>query len=605
MPPVPPVPAAAWESPAAEGLVPQSVGGSRLRASAAAIASVLAAAPAVLLCRRSRRAGCGWSPGSAADAQLRSRRAPRGRFGMALRAALAPASDAPVAHGGRPEEPARPSEAAASTGGGRAQRLKDIVYVKELRAAITSGEFALRLRGKGLPTLVDYQGLCNRLYTFANKLRRWPLDPEVLSEAKAQSVLNDLVSMRTRLEDRLMEMSDGDLESRQMSSTGPPNTADPAAPAMSEVASAVVDLPDPRRLLLYMREDKTVDFHWDEALNEANKAARFSRDLWERLNGRPSHGAQGASEQPSQGQERETPRVAAHRGHLAEAERFLEESLRAQSECWASASSLVAGPGGRQSRFEETRMKLLECDQKLREWQSRVRLARIEWLLERAAAALEADLDRASVAEWDVSGRQLKLLVHEFSVLDRQAAVYRQFMPEDSSMRAGVDFASTLEPEELYVLDGDVTEFVTRLGLQVDSQKKNGFSATFQTLLVQGTRTLEKMKVGFSFYVTGVKILWQDLQYATGLFSKAAFSGYTLQPREVRTIQRTAKDIATFIPFMIILIIPLTPVGHVLIFSFIQKFFPDFFPSTFTERRQNVIKVYRDIVPDTSGLGTW
>ena len=56
--------------------------------------------------------------------------------------------------------------------------------------------------------------------------------------------------------------------------------------------------------------------------------------------------------------------------------------------------------------------------------------------------------------------------------------------------------------------------------------------------------------------------------------------------------RRTFKDIITFIPVIIILIIPLTPVGHVLVFGAIQRFFPDFFPSCFTEQRQNLLKLY-------------
>ena len=38
-----------------------------------------------------------------------------------------------------------------------------------------------------------------------------------------------------------------------------------------------------------------------------------------------------------------------------------------------------------------------------------------------------------------------------------------------------------------------------------------------------------------------------------------AKQGSILKPREVRTLRRTAKDCVTFIPFVIILIIPLTP----------------------------------------------
>ena len=39
----------------------------------------------------------------------------------------------------------------------------------------------------------------------------------------------------------------------------------------------------------------------------------------------------------------------------------------------------------------------------------------------------------------------------------------------------------------------------------------------------------------------------------------------------MRTLRRTAKDLLTFIPFIVILLVPLTPVGHVLVFSFIQR----------------------------------
>jgi hypothetical protein len=58
---------------------------------------------------------------------------------------------------------------------------------------------------------------------------------------------------------------------------------------------------------------------------------------------------------------------------------------------------------------------------------------------------------------------------------------------------------------------------------------------------------------------------------------------------QVQALRRTARDLLTFIPFAIILIAPLTPVGHVLIFSFLQKYFPGFFPSQFTLRRQELM----------------
>ena len=66
-------------------------------------------------------------------------------------------------------------------------------------------------------------------------------------------------------------------------------------------------------------------------------------------------------------------------------------------------------------------------------------------------------------------------------------------------------------------------------------------------------------------------------------------AGQTLKPREVQALRRTAWDVLIFVPFTIILIAPLTPVGHVLIFGFIQRYFPGFFPSQFSTRRQELM----------------
>ena len=63
----------------------------------------------------------------------------------------------------------------------------------------------------------------------------------------------------------------------------------------------------------------------------------------------------------------------------------------------------------------------------------------------------------------------------------------------------------------------------------------------------------------------------------------------------MQTIRRTTLDIFTFVPFIIILIILLTPVGHVLIFSFIQRYFPALFPSQFSSRRQELMKKYEEL----------
>jgi hypothetical protein len=149
-----------------------------------------------------------------------------------------------------------------------------------------------------------------------------------------------------------------------------------------------------------------------------------------------------------------------------------------------------------------------------------------------------------------------------------------------------------LDEDELRVVASEVQDLKTRLGLVEDTTGGPKLEWSLVTSYVQ--ESIGKIRKGVSFYVTGGKLLTSDLQYAWWLISRAA-QGYTLKPREVRTLRRTAKDLLTLIPFTIILIIPLTPIGHVLIFSLIQRIFPDFFPSTFTERRQNLSKMYDEI----------
>ena len=105
---------------------------------------------------------------------------------------------------------------------------------------------------------------------------------------------------------------------------------------------------------------------------------------------------------------------------------------------------------------------------------------------------------------------------------------------------------------------------------------------------------LNKLRVGLAFFGEGTKLLVSDIQYVWLMLSKAV-QGYTLKPREVNAIRRTAKDMLTLIPFTIILIIPLSPIGHVLVFTFIQRFFPEFYPSCYTEKRLNLKRLFAEV----------
>jgi hypothetical protein len=191
---------------------------------------------------------------------------------------------------------------------------------------------------------------------------------------------------------------------------------------------------------------------------------------------------------------------------------------------------------------------------------------------------------------------QDRLAVAEFGLFESQVEALRNHLM-DSGEAITANPADMEDDDENWRIDSDVLlvlvdqlndfkgrlgidYYVTGLTLDSDAIKRWLMDLWMQT------------KKGLAFYVKGCQLLANDLVYCGSLIGRAITQGYTLKPREVRTLRRTFKDVLTFIPFVIILIIPLSPIGHVLVFGAIQRFFPDFFPSCFTERRQNLLQLY-------------
>lgn len=177
-----------------------------------------------------------------------------------------------------------------------------------------------------------------------------------------------------------------------------------------------------------------------------------------------------------------------------------------------------------------------------------------------------------------------------FDVMDQRVMV-AEFGDIDERLESLAVFLDTNEPtliddDEVGVLASDIQDLKMRLGLDAPL-----YSSRVDRVMVRQaiSASIVKAKVGVDFYTRGMKLFGGDFGYAARLFRRGLV-GYTLSPREVRTLRRTGRDLLTLIPFTIILIAPLTPVGHVLIFGFIQRYWPDFFPSTFTERRQSLMR---------------
>lgn len=405
-----------------------------------------------------------------------------------------------------------------------------------------------------------------------------------------------------------------------------------------------------RTAVLYVRQDGSVD--WEGALQGAKAATAFSVDLWRRINGVSADGDD--AEPPAEGGSNATaasrepfPQTSSFSQKRREA--ALRESASAAV---AAAEALVAAREAVDDTIPETgergdaRAAFRAAAARLQEAEGSYVAARLELALERCCAALEAALD-ASTSPVEIQDRRF---VAEFALLDAQlTALVRDaksvgvaiLRPElnmlgkeirDFSGRLGVDrFDNVKAFYEALKASGGFDEGALllvfdegqlgRLGAGADGKAPDQYPATSLGLLLRSRAAKQgsgarlssnllsgagafwdgaanawaslriQVARGLTFYGDGTRLLWNDVRFSSSLVARA-FAGETLVPRDVRVLRRTVKDLSTTVPFVIILLIPLSPVGHVFVFGAIQRFFPDFFPSCYTERRQNLVKLY-------------
>lgn len=496
----------------------------------------------------------------------------------------------------------------------RIQNIKDISLQKEILKDVTASEFALQLEVKTSRdnAKIDYEMLISRLKEHLEVLRN-PMRYE-LRGTKDQELIDRIEETKDELVN--LETSFRNPEAPTGSKAAPTSPAGMA----SEAASAAMEALDTERvrelkksLRVIVREDGSVD--WDGATAAGKEVAKFGTELWERLNGK-EEGVPSLQElvSPVKAKEPVTAETQRLSQAVSNAENHLKESL-------AGRDSLKSKL--RQERKEgrvispEAIQDLKRSDLRTKEVEKRLRIFTLDLDVERICVYLQQELEssvepsdqRVLVAEVALIEKQflslitgLQLAVDTSLQSSSEASATAQSTPVSLTLTnpasasgasqglapSPADLVSLVDDDELTLLCREVEDLKGRLGLQ----ETKDFD--FGTLGVVGMIGISRVKEGLSFYGEGTKILFSDLEYASDLILKAV-QGYTLKPREVNAIRRTGKDLLTLIPFTIILIIPLSPVGHVLVFSFIQRFFPDFFPSCYTEKRLNLRKLYAEI----------
>lgn len=451
------------------------------------------------------------------------------------------------------------------------KRLKDMVFLKGMKTAITSGEFALRLAGAERPGLVDYEGLCNLLDGYADRYRRdWAESShaEGVEDEDAWKASQDLRVIREKLQERLVAMTKVEKPGHE--------PQDSSLPISTNRSSQSLEAAVPSKFMLYLRADETVDI--DTALQESQAEQPLSRDLWERLEGTTEHGADWMPDEEMTNEE-------------AEKQMALLQARTALERAHAKRTRVL-----KRMTEEDGRnvVKLFGWDREISGCRNLALLANVDLIFEKVALKLEKLLQQATLSDWDISGRSLKLLVYEFALLDKQVAPYRSYLqedPQDERVRG-------LYLDELQMLETHSVRLARRVGLHVDRiHQSQGFFNLLRRQLVSWSSFWQKIRRGVIFQASGVRLLSQDLQHALRLVLKVLFLKHVLRRREANVCRRAVKDLLVLVPFLIILLIPLSPPGHMLVFSLILKVYPDFVPSPFTEHRQNVMRIYREIQP--------
>lgn len=321
----------------------------------------------------------------------------------------------------------------------------------------------------------------------------------------------------------------------------------------------------------------------EKPLSAAASAADYTKGVWQRLNGKMDGSARGVD--PALAGLPECSSKADERS-LAVLKLSLEVQDRDKQ--LADASKARDQVVKNSSRDALSRVRLArdirESDDKVSDVRRIFAVRTLQVEMERILSQLEEEA--ADAPSFAFRADELELLVAEFGVMD---ASLRKLV---SAVDRGA--SELISDEDLTELATDIPDLKARLGIADDGLA----SMSLELMSERAKNTVDeswgKLTEGAEFMARGVKMLGGDV-VSSGRFFGRAVMGSTLRPREVQTIRRTTLDIFTFVPFIIILIIPLTPVGHVLIFSFIQRYFPALFPSQFSSRRQELMKKYEEL----------
>ncbi|KAE9612389.1 hypothetical protein Lalb_Chr06g0172521 [Lupinus albus] len=134
--------------------------------------------------------------------------------------------------------------------------------------------------------------------------------------------------------------------------------------------------------------------------------------------------------------------------------------------------------------------------------------------------------------------------------------------------------------EELVVIDGGARYNDDSGAVQiVRGQKKENIIE----------KSLDKLKETGTDVWQGTQLLAIDVAAATGLFRRSLI-GDELTEKEKKTLKRTLTDMASVVPIGILMLLPVTAVGHAAMLAAIQRYVPSLIPSTYARERLDLMR---------------
>lgn len=426
--------------------------------------------------------------------------------------------------------------------GSKLRMLKDLMWVREALEDLTAAEFACTVEAaaenekpsRRRKRAVDYEKLLGQLNLRLRDMGCNDMEENASCEldsetgagvltypaAERQALLEHLIMTRQLL----LEVIKGyelDLDSEAFSLK---------LPELPELRVEIPrqDEPSSPGPKLYVRDDGTVD--WDGALQDRAAIKNFGTAVWARINGREPETVDANSE----GNDRNTKPIVTVK--IEETEAIVESRKKLKSltseltDLESEYIDLINSVISKGQAVANVNLAMLEPAQrtKVREtteaiavMKEKVTFQTLVYELERVYTYLSGELGNPSTKGY--IPLQDRLNVAEFGLLESQIDTFHTQINQGTPIDADV-IAVVLE---------QMTDFKRRLGIDylVTGITFDGDAIKRYTL-----ELVEKSRNGLAFYAKGCKLFWNDIVFCLSLVNRAA-QGYTLKPREVRTIR--------------------------------------------------------------------